>query len=329
MSNTSRVGELVGTQYEIIAELGKNKWNAMMYDIKCRECGYIYHNVRLADIVRKIKNKEGCNHTVQHKTYNRWKNPRIGSIYNNMKERCYNTNSINYNRYGERGITICDEWLNDHTAFENWALSHGYQDTYEINRKDHEKGYSPENCEWVPPGYNSKFDRRGVYELYIGETRCTPADVDKYLNVLYRTTYRHIIKYGLEETQKWIDDIISGRVEHPNYSIKNQPICVDGISMSLADWCRYTHATYGTLYRVINTNDPIYINKYFRTKIIENIGMINVYGYNYTIEQLSYITNLDTKYIKSNYILFGVDFILNKIIQSQNIQVVDFSNWRE
>ena len=68
--------------------------------------------------------------------------------------------------YQDRGITVCDEWL----VFENfrdWALSHEYSDDLEIDRRDNDKGYCPDNCRWVSKRENTN-NRRNTIRLEDG-----------------------------------------------------------------------------------------------------------------------------------------------------------------
>jgi hypothetical protein len=74
---------------------------------------------------------------------------RLYKIYKGMKQRCYNSNNPNFKYYGGKGITICDEWLSDPQIFMNWALSHGYTNKLTIDRIDSDKGYCPDNCEFI------------------------------------------------------------------------------------------------------------------------------------------------------------------------------------
>lgn len=78
----------------------------------------------------------GCHHPL----YRKWVN---------MKSRCYNPNVHDYESYGARGITVCDEWLNNPNAFILWGLANGWKEGLQIDRIDNDKGYSPNNCHFV------------------------------------------------------------------------------------------------------------------------------------------------------------------------------------
>ena len=68
-------------------------------------------------------------------------NTRLYTIWGGMKDRCFNENSTAYKYYGERGIVVCDEWINDFEKFYMWAMRHGYKNNLTIDRRNNDKGY--------------------------------------------------------------------------------------------------------------------------------------------------------------------------------------------
>lgn len=82
-------------------------------------------------------NRRDCHHL---------QNTRIYRIWCGMKRRCYNKHNEHFDRYGGRGIIVCDEWKTDFMNFYDWAMSNGYDDKLSIDRINNEGNYEPSNC---------------------------------------------------------------------------------------------------------------------------------------------------------------------------------------
>lgn len=95
---------------------------------------------------------------------------RLYRIWANIKTRCTNENDPHYERYGGRGITVCDEWKNDFKAFYDWSMSNGYADDLTIDRINNNGNYEPSNCRWVTIKEQNQNERNVVLITYDGET---------------------------------------------------------------------------------------------------------------------------------------------------------------
>ena len=76
------------------------------------------------------------------------KRSKLYQVWCGMRARCRDPKHVSYKSYGARGIKVDKRW-DDYTAFRDWALDNGYEEGLEIDRKDSDDHYSPENCQWI------------------------------------------------------------------------------------------------------------------------------------------------------------------------------------
>ncbi|NCC68647.1 MAG: hypothetical protein EOM14_10745 [Clostridia bacterium] len=120
---------------------------------------------------------------------------RLYSIWEGMKGRCYYPKHQRYARYGGRGITVCDEWLDKFEQFRDWALSHGYRDDLSIDRIDNDGNYEPSNCRWATNDEQMSNTSRSLLITYNGQTM-TASHWAEAVGISYTTLISRITELG-------------------------------------------------------------------------------------------------------------------------------------
>lgn len=172
----SKFGRLLALEYRKGSRRVKGKWVC-----EC-DCGQIVA-VASDKLISGHTSSCGClqrERTSEANKTHGLRNSRLYKTWCNMKTRCYNPKNSDYHNYGGRGITVCDEWRNDFKAFYDWAIANGYRDDLSIDRKDVNKGYSPDNCRWATDLEQARNKVGTVKITLYGETKSLKDWCDMY-----------------------------------------------------------------------------------------------------------------------------------------------------
>lgn len=92
-------------------------------------------------------------------------------IWASIKQRCTNPASTSWINYGGRGISMCDDWRKSFEKFYEWSMGNGYSQGLDVDRKDNNGPYCPDNCRWVTRTVNMRNTRRNHHVSAFGETK--------------------------------------------------------------------------------------------------------------------------------------------------------------
>lgn len=151
------------------------------------------------------KEQDKTNLTANHK--HKMSGTRIYETWQDMKRRCYNKQNARYDRYGGRGITVCDEWLKNFQSFYDWAISNGYSDDLTIDRIDNDGNYEPSNCRWSTA--KEQCNNRGSnINITIGNATKSLMCWCEIFNVDYKKVYARYKRNGYEGIDRLFNDIL-------------------------------------------------------------------------------------------------------------------------
>jgi len=145
--------------------------------LKCgrtKSCGCLHNEAAVVNVVKNHKHKKS--------------GKKIYKIWQNMKKRCFNTNSNDYQRYGGRGITVYDEWIHNFQAFYDYVsqLPHFGEKGYSLDRIDNNGNYEPDNVRWADAKTQCRNRRSNCIVEYNGKSM-TLAESSEKSGIAFKT----------------------------------------------------------------------------------------------------------------------------------------------
>jgi len=156
-----------------------------------------------------------------------------------MIQRCHNPNNGYYDRYGARGIVVCDRWR---AAFENFLSDVGPRPSknHSIDRVDGNGNYEPGNCRWATRKQQQNNVSSNVLIEFNGEKMTVAQWADKL--GMSRTALYSRIRSGWKIEEALTAPVdkalsIAGRIARFGPSRKPTIfLTVDGKTLSVSEW---------------------------------------------------------------------------------------------
>ena len=137
----------------------------------CRcDCGNT-HEVRCGNLRSGAVTPCGCKHLDRITEHNESRTP-LYRTWERIIQRCHNPRHKKFGDYGGRGITVCEEWRASYQTFRDWSLLNDYREDLEIDRRDNDGPYSPNNCRWTTRHTQVRNTRQTRNLTAFGETKC-------------------------------------------------------------------------------------------------------------------------------------------------------------
>jgi hypothetical protein len=167
-------GQVLGNNIVFLNEVKRIKKNYSRALFRCH-CGKEFES----DIssIKSFNTKScGCSNTSEIIAKRETKHGLYGHIvykkWISMNERCYRVKASNYNKYGGRGIQVCDLWRNDFMKYYKYVISlENYnelllkQNLISIDRIDNNLHYEPGNLRitsWHVQSVNQRIQKNNT-----------------------------------------------------------------------------------------------------------------------------------------------------------------------
>lgn len=184
------------------AGIKKGHWTLLAFGIKNQvcyavaqcDCGSAPRVISAPNVFRGLSTNCGCVRRAKLTTHglaSRNGSTRTGiyRVWVSMVRRCTDPLDAAYDRYGGRGIAVCDRWQ----SVANFIADMGptYAPKLTIERRDNDAGYSPDNCYWATKSEQTRNRRTTIRITHEGETK-TLAEWSEQFGIRYSRLYQRL-----------------------------------------------------------------------------------------------------------------------------------------
>jgi len=149
MKRLNIIGKRFGKLY-VIKDVGTSGNGCSLFKCRC-DCGV--EKIIIGGSLTKKNGTKSCGCLIRERTieikttHGKTKTPEYRA-WAAFLNRCYNKNNKNYDRYGKKGIKVCDRWKD---SFLNFLEDMGNRPSskHTVDRKNPYGDYTPENCRWA------------------------------------------------------------------------------------------------------------------------------------------------------------------------------------
>jgi hypothetical protein len=162
------------------------------------QCGS--RKVLLIESVKRSQTKScGCRNkevrgsgTVTHGNARKGKHTPTYKSWRAMWSRCRATTGRHFDRYGLRGIVVCNQWQDFGTFLRDMGER---PEGMTLERIDNDKGYSKENCCWATKRVQTRNTSRTIRVVHDGTEMCL-SDACAAVGVSYSLVIQRIRRLG-------------------------------------------------------------------------------------------------------------------------------------
>lgn len=174
------------------------KFKRIAWSFSC-DCG----NSGIIDSGSLIRGKDHCGcQTFSRKSKAKTIHGMVGTpeykSWQGILERCYNPKIRSYNRYGGRGISVCDEWKSSFERFYSY-IGPKPSPKHSIDRIDNNGNYEPGNIRWANQTVQCRNRSTLRFITIDGVTNCASVWLEKF--GISRTTFMRRLKKGMSEIE--------------------------------------------------------------------------------------------------------------------------------